>query len=232
MEQQKFDLPEADPFFTLDEEIARLNAFFTSLSPTEWGASTRCEGWTIRDMVAHFDSDEAYNEACLDNTLEALAAGFSSIDEFNQRQVQNRAHLSTEEVLKQWRTRHDRVRKKWEALGLNTKITTIVGPYPLQAQIWHITSEYATHADDMGVKVPPKAQQPRLMWSFQFSAFAVQEKKNPPRLEHRGDRMIVTMKQHNLSLPMEEFVAAVSARLTLPQNQEDRQIIKALRTLA
>ena len=127
MEQQKFSLPEADTFTTLDDEIARLNAFLTSLSPTEWGASTRCEGWTIRDMVAHFDSDEAYNEACLDNTLEALAAGFSSIDEFNQRQVQNRAHLSTEEVLKQWRTRHDRVRKKWEALGLNTKITTIVG---------------------------------------------------------------------------------------------------------
>ncbi|CAB1055917.1 hypothetical protein D1BOALGB6SA_651 [Olavius sp. associated proteobacterium Delta 1] len=232
MAQQKFDLPEADPFSTLDEEIARLNAFFTSLSPAQWGASTRCEGWTVRDMVAHFDSDEAYNEACLDNTLEALAAGFSSIAEFNQRQVQNRAHLSTEKVLKQWRTRQAMVRKKWEALGLNTKIKTIVGPYPLRAQIWHITSEYATHADDMGVKVPPKAQQPRLMWSFQLSAFAVQEKKDPPGLERRGNRMIITLKQHNLSLSMEDFVAAVSARLTLPQNQEDRQIIKALRALA
>ena len=31
---------------------------------------------------------------------------------------------------------------------------------------------------------------------------------------------------------MEDFVAAVSARLALPQNQEDLQIIKALRTLA
>ena len=136
MEQQKFDLPEADPFSTLDEEIARLNAFFTSLNPTEWGASTRCEGWTIRDMVAHFDSDEAYNEACLDNTLEALAAGFSSIEEFNQRQIQDRAHLSNEEVLIQWGARQARVRKRWKALGLvDTKIVAIVGPYPLRAQI-------------------------------------------------------------------------------------------------
>jgi hypothetical protein len=141
MEQQKFDLPEADPFFTLDEEIAGLNAFFTSLSPTDWGASTRCEGWTVRDMVAHFDSDEAYNEACLDNTLEALAAGFSSIDEFNQ-------------------------------------------------------------------------------------------KKNPPGLERKENRMIITTKQHHLSLSLEDFVAAVSARLAPPQNQKDRQLITALQTLA
>ncbi len=231
MEQQKFDLPEADPFATLDEEIARLNAFFNSLSPTEWSASTRCEGWTVRDMVAHFDSDEAYNEACLDNTLEALAAGFSSIDEFNQRQVENRAHLSTEEILNQWRTRQAKVRKRWEALGLNSKISTIVGPYPLRAHIWHFTSEYATHADDMGVKVAPDAQWQRLKWRFQFSAFAVQEKKNPPGLEAKENLMIVTTQQHKLSLSMEDFVAGVSARLALPQNQEDRQIIKALQTL-
>jgi uncharacterized protein (TIGR03083 family) len=232
MKQQKFALPETDPFSTLDDEIAMLNAFLNSLSSTDWEESTRCEGWTVRDMVAHFDSDEAYNEACLDNTLEALTTGFSSIDEFNQRHIQDRAHLSTDEVLRQWRTRQARVRKRWKALDLNTKITTIVGPYPLRAQIWHIISEYATHADDMGVKVPPEAQQARLMWRFQLSAFAVQEKKNPPRLERRGDRIIVTLKQHNLSLSVEDFIAAVSARLTIPQNQEDRQIIKALRALA
>ena len=141
MEQQNFSLPEADPFSTLDDEISRVNAFLTSLSPTEWGASTRCEGWTVRDMVAHFDSDEAYNEACLDNTLEALAAGFSSIDEFNQ-------------------------------------------------------------------------------------------KKNPPGLERRGNRVTITLKQHHLSLSLEVFVAAVSARLAPPQNQKDRQLITELQTLA
>jgi len=232
MEQQKFSLPEADPFTTLDDEIDRLNAFLTSLSPRDWEASTRCEGWNIRDMVAHFDSDEAYNEACLDNTLEALTAGFSSIDEFNQRQVQNRAHLSNEEILKQWRTRQSRVRKDWEKLGLNTKITTIVGLYPLRSQIWHITSEYATHADDLGVEVPSDAQMQRQLWRFQFSAFAVQEKKDPPGLELRDNRVIITMKQYHRSLSLEDFVAAVSARLALPQNEENRQIIKALRTLA
>ena len=232
MEQKNFDLPEVEPFATLDDEITRLNEFLNSLRPADWEAPTRCEGWSVRDMVAHFDSDEEYNEACIDETLEALAANFTSIDEFNQHQIQKRAHLSNEEILKQWRTRQARVRKDWEELGLDTKITTIVGPYPLQSQIWHITSEYATHADDMGVEVPPEAQQSRLMWRFQFSAFAVQEKKDPPGLERKGHRMIIKMKQHHLSLSLEDFVSAVSARLILPQNQEDRRLIRALQTLA
>jgi len=84
----------------------------------------------------------------------------------------------------------------------------------------------------MGVKVPPEAQQPRLMWRFQFSAFAVQEKKDPPSLEQSGNRMVITLKQHQLSLSLEDFVAAVSARLALPRNQEDRRLITALRALA
>jgi uncharacterized protein (TIGR03083 family) len=232
MEQQNFSLPDIDPFARLDEEIDRLNGFFNSLSPEQWKASTRCEGWTVRDMVAHFDSDEVYNEACLDNTLEALAAGFSSVAEFNQRQIEDRALLSNEEALTQWRTRQAGVRKRWKTLGLDTEIATLVGPYPLRAQIWHIISEYATHADDMGVKVPPDAQQPRQRWRFQLSAFSVQEKKDSPLLEQRGDRMIVMEKQHSLSLSMEDFVAAVCSRLDPPQNREDRKIINALRTLA
>ena len=132
----------------------------------------------------------------------------------------------------QWRTRQARVRKNWEVLDLDTKIKTIVGPYPLRSQIWQITSEYATHADDMGVEVPLEEQQPRLMWRFQFSAFAVQQEKDPPGLERSGNWMIITMKQHHLSLSLEDFVAAVSARLALPQNQEDRRLIRALQILA
>ena len=232
MKQQKFSLPEIDPFATLDEEIGRLNSFFNSLSPSQWMAATRCEGWTVRDMVAHFDSDEVYNEACLDNALEALAAGFTSVEEFNQRQIEDRTHLSNEQALTQWRSRQARVRKRWEALGLDTEIATLAGPTPLRSHIWHIASEYAIHADDMGVNVPPEAQQPRLMWRFQLSASVVQEKNNPPGLEHRGDQMIVAMNEHTLSLSAADFVAAVCARLDLPQNQKDRQIIKALRALA
>jgi hypothetical protein len=80
--------------------------------------------------------------------------------------------------------------------------------------------------------VPPGEQEKRILWRFQFSAFAVQEKKNPPDLELSGDRMVVTQEGRQISFSMEEFVAAVSARLKLPENRDDRCLIKALRSLA
>jgi hypothetical protein len=117
-------------------------------------------------------------------------------------------------------------------LGLEVEIPTFIGPYPLHAQIWHITSEYATHADDMGVQVLPEDQHSRLMWRFQFSAFAVQEKKNPPGLARKDNRIMIFTDQHRLSLSEEDFVAAVSARLPIPENPQDRKLIEALQTLA
>jgi hypothetical protein len=47
-----------------------------------------------------------------------------------------------------------------------------------------------------------------------------------------GNRMIISLKDHRLSLSLKHFVAAVSARLPLPKNPGDRRIIEALRTLA
>ncbi len=231
MKQQKFDLPEGDPFSRLDREIARLNEFFSGLDWEGWKRPTRCEGWTVRDMVAHFDSNEEYDEACLNDRLEPLLADFKELDQFNAGQIQKRAHLSNEEILNQWRERQGRVRRAWEELGLSAMIPTSIGPYPLHAQIWHLTSEYATHADDMGVEVPPAEQQQRIMWRCQFSAFALQERKNPPALGRSGDRMIIAVEGHELDLPREDFIAAVSGRLRLPEDPADRRVIEALRML-
>jgi uncharacterized protein (TIGR03083 family) len=232
MEPQIFSLPKQDPFSTLDTEINRLTKFLTSLDPQGWKSPTHCEGWSIRDMVAHLDSDEEYNEACLNDTVGTLIADFTSLDDFNNRQIQKRAHLSNAEILSRWRDRQSRVREAWEKLGLKAKIPTFIGPYPLHAQIWHITSEYATHADDTGMPVLPADQNPRLMWRFQFSAFAVQEKKNPPGLAHKGNRIIVFTDQHRLSLSEKDFVSAVSARLPIPKDPRDRKLLAALRALA
>jgi uncharacterized protein (TIGR03083 family) len=232
MKGQTIALPEVDPFSALDSEITRLNAFLTGLRQEDWRAPTGCEGWSIRDMVAHLDSDEEYNEACLNDNLDTLMADFSDLDGFNDRQIRKRSHLSNEEILRQWRDRQAMVRRAWENLGLNARIKTLIGLYPLRAQIWHITSEYATHADDMGVEVPADEQQARLQWRVQFSAFAVQEVGDQPGLERRGNRMIISLRNHRLSLSLEDFVAAVSARLSLPQNPDERRIIEALRTLA
>jgi uncharacterized protein (TIGR03083 family) len=232
MSQEKFYLPDLDPFLTLDQEIARIQSLLDSLKPEDWTNPTRCEGWTVRDLVAHLDSDEEYNEACLEDRVKEFISGFTDLDTFNAKQIEKRAHLSNEELFEQWSNRQAHVREEWAKLGLKNQIPTFIGPYPLRAQIWHITSEYATHGDDLGVFVGEEETEFRLMWRVQLSLFAVQEKKDPPSLKRRDDVIIVTLKDHWMALTDEDFVAAVSARLPLPENQKDLGIVKALRTLA
>jgi len=232
MIQEKFYLPDLDPFLTLDQEVARIQSLLDSLDPDGWTRPTRCEGWTVRDLVAHLDSDEEYNEACLQDRVDELVAGFKDLDTFNAQQIERRAHLSNEEIFEHWTNRQARVREEWAKLGLRAMIPTITGSYPLRAQIWHITSEYATHGDDMGVFVGEEEGEFRLMWRVQFSLFAVQEKENPPGLERTDDVILVTLKDFRMALADEDFIAAVSARLPLPENPEERQIVEALRTLA
>jgi uncharacterized protein (TIGR03083 family) len=232
MSQEKFYLPDLDPFLTLDQEVARIQSLCDSLNPEEWENPTRCEGWSVRDLIAHLDSDEEYNEACLEDRVKDLISGFKDLDTFNAHQIEKRAHLSNEEILEQWSNRQSRVREEWAKLGLNATIPTFIGPYPLRAQIWHITSEYATHGDDLGVFVGEEEAEFRLMWRVQFSLFAVQEKENPPGLERMDNVIIVTVNESRMALSDEDFVSAVSARLPLPENPEDRQIVEALRALA
>ena len=72
MNQEKFYPPDLDPFLTLDQEVARIQSLLDSLKPEEWSNPTRCEGWSVRDVVAHLDSDEEYNEACLEDRVKDL----------------------------------------------------------------------------------------------------------------------------------------------------------------
>jgi len=232
MSQEKFYLPDLDPFLTLDQEVARIQSFLDSLKPEEWKKPTRCKGWTVRDLLAHLDSDEEYNEACLNGTVTDFISGYKDFDTFNEEMIQKRANLSNEDMLEQWISRQTRVREEWAKLGLGAKIQTSIGPYPLLSQIWHITSEYATHGDDMGVFVAEEEGEFRLMWRVQLSLFAVQEKENPPGLERTDDVIIVTVGDHRMALSDEDFVAAVSARFPLPENPEDRRNVETLRALA
>jgi len=232
MKQEQFSLPEENPFEILDQEIGHLNRFFDSLDEEGWTMQTRCDEWRVREMVAHFDSDEAYNEACLEDKLKERYAIFTDFDDFNKKQVQMRAHLSNEEILSQWRRRQSGVRREWDELGLGAMIPTSIGPYPLHSQIWHITSEYATHGDDMYIGIPEEEKAGRLKWRVQFSLYAVQEKKSPPGLERRDDQIMVSLGGHQVSLSQEDFVAAVSLRLPFPVGEADKKVIKSLRALA
>lgn len=168
-------------------------------------------------MVAHLATDEVYNQACLDHGLAQLDYS-GGLNASNERGVRSRRRLTPQAVLAEWETRQRDVRRRWSRLGLDARIKTSVGPYPLRLQVWHLAREYAIHADDIQVPVAARARQPRWRWRIQFGIFAAREEGEPEdaRLEDGTVRLKVRGQVHHLEL--ETFVAYQTNR---PQQLSD-----------
>ena len=93
------DLEGLDPYDIMDAEAARLDRFFAGLDADAWMQPSRCEGWSVRDVLAHLLASEGYNAASLDGKVaEFLAAwsargvtDLSSANEFGIRELDARS---------------------------------------------------------------------------------------------------------------------------------------------
>jgi uncharacterized protein (TIGR03083 family) len=178
-------LPEGvDSLALLDSEQHRLDRFLDGLDTAGWDAPTACAGWHRREMVAHLAGDEVYNRACLDDALaslfaEAGAAGVSDVDSFNAWQVRLREDRSAGEVLDEWRAAAAEVRARLRERGPQGTIPTMVGPYPVGAQAFHLAFEAAIHGDDMDIPVAADEAGPRRAWMAGFCAWSLAEEARP-----------------------------------------------------
>jgi len=223
-----------DPFDLLDTEAERVARFFES--GPDWSLPTRCEGWNVHDLLAHVDGVEVYHTACLDDSLAALfeeagKKGASDVDSFNGMFVEDGRSKSTDELLASWRTRNADVRKRLRERGRDGSLSSSVGPYPVGLMAFHIASEYATHADDMGVEIPAAERAARTAWRAKVSEFAVEETDKPVTFEARNGSHVVRVGNKEATLPDADFVEAVTARL--PKDYAiDPEVRDGLRALA
>ncbi len=227
-------LDDLSPFDLFDAEAERLDRFFSSLDGDGWIRPSLCAGWTVRDVLAHLAGEEAYNHACLDDDLKGLSArldeeGVSGLSDFNDWTVRTRRDLPVAEVLDEWRTRNGDTRRRMRELGRDATLPTMAGPYPVGDQAFHYSSEYATHADDVGV---PGADAPdRVAWRVRVGLFALAEQDSTAEIEREGRDYAVRAGRVRATLTPPEFVAATVGRLPgdhpLPAHLRD-----ALRCLA
>jgi uncharacterized protein (TIGR03083 family) len=222
-----FDPRAEDPFPAYDAEIRRLRRYLHSLDARGWAAPSHCRGWSVKDVVAHLSTDEEYNQACLDHTMDQLNYS-GGLNASNERGVRGRRSLSEGAVLKEWETRQQNVRRRWGRLGLGASIETSVGPYPLRLQAWHLAREYAIHADDIEVPVPPRARPDRWRWRIQFGIWAAREEGEPEdaRLEDGTVRLRVRGRVHHLD--PETYVAYQTNRPQQLTDPEQRALVRRL----
>ena len=209
-----------DPFPVYDREIERLRRYLHRLDARAWSRPSHCEGWSVKDVVAHLSTDEVYNQACLDRAVRALPFS-GGLNAWNARGVRIRRDFSPLETLQEWEARQQRVRQAWEALGLNARIDTSVGKYPLILEVWHLAREYAIHADDIEVPVAPRERRQRLWWRAAFGLWtAAQEEGEPIDAELHDDRVTLRRNGREHELDLETFVAYLTHR---PQQLKDRR---------
>jgi uncharacterized protein (TIGR03083 family) len=195
-----------------------LHGHLRRLDARGWAAPSHCRGWSTKDVVAHLSTDEVYNQACLDGTLDELPSA-SGLDGWNARGVRVRRAMSRLEVLQEWEARQALVRRAWGKIGVKGMIDTSVGRYPLRLQVWHLAREYAIHADDIRVRMSESERRAQLRWRIAFGLFAAREEGDPVDAELRGDEVQLRQDGEIHRLELETFIAYLTNR---PQQLTDR----------
>ena len=206
-----------DPYDLMALEAARIDLYFSKLSDDDWQAPSRCAGWSVRDVLAHLTSSEAYNRACLDGTVQQFLAemgekGATDLTTANEIGVRQFDGQPTSELLSMWRAECGRNIADFRARD-GESVDSSVGEYPARWQAFHLAFELATHADDVGVPVSQADAAQRLEWEPRFGRFALVEVK--PELEARShdENTQVRGDGIDVELPNDVFVRAVAARL-------------------
>jgi uncharacterized protein (TIGR03083 family) len=89
-------------------EYERLLTLFRELEPAEWDRPTVCDGWSVKDMVAHLLGAAEANASLVENARQVLRGrgrvrddGRPLVDGINDVQVDDRRHLSPAELVEQ-----------------------------------------------------------------------------------------------------------------------------------
>jgi len=210
-----------------DREVKRLRAHLRGLDSRKWSARSHCHGWSVKDVVAHLSTDEVYNQACLDGTLEQLPFS-GGLRGWNERGVRVRRGLSPLEVLQEWEARQEWVRRRWGAIGVDGRIDTSVGRYPLRLQVWHLAREYAIHADDIEVPLSQRERRAQLRWRVAFGLFAAHEEGEPVDAEMVGSRVRLRHQSRTHELDLETFIAYLTNRPQQLKQAAARALVRRL----
>ena len=178
-------------------------------------------------MVAHLSTDEVYNQACLDGTLDELPDSHD-LAGWNARGVRVRRAMSPLEVLQEWEARQALVRWAWGKIGVDGRIETSVGRYPLRLQVWHLAREYAIHADDIRVRMSETERRDQLRWRIGFGLFAAREEGEPVNAELRADEVYLRLDGTVHRLAPETFIACLTNRPQQLTDPKERALVRRL----
>jgi uncharacterized protein (TIGR03083 family) len=227
------ELRDLDPVDLMDAEAARIEAHYAQLPADDWSRPSRCELWTLRDLMAHLASTEEYHRACLDGRVSKLLQeltdrGATTVAEFNAMGIEAVAGVPDQELLRAWSVADAETRRRFRERG-DGEVDTSVGSYPARWQAFHLASELAIHADDAFVPVPAEDRAARDDWRARFSRFALIEAKPELSAEGMDGRTRVSGEGVDVALDDADLIEVVAGRAA--GSGVDEEVQRALSTM-
>lgn len=133
-------------------EAARVLALGRSLGPTEWSAPSRCDGWTVSDVVGHLAGDcDRFREWLTDAEHGVLVPPFPP-EQFradNAMLLEKLTGVTGPQRLAAFETACDRWLERADALDPATPQRHPRGTITVGQQLWLAAGEFAIHGWDI-----------------------------------------------------------------------------------
>lgn len=212
------ELDGLDPYVLQDGEAQRIDDYLSAVPPSRGDEPSRCAGWSVRDVLCHLAATERYHRACLDRDVASLfaagaAEGLDSLAGWNEQGVRGFDGVSDSDVLEQWRQSNAETRRRFRAAD-GSDIDSSIGAYPARWQAFHVASELATHADDMGVPVSSGERDGRRAWRARVSRFALAEAKPELAVTNADGLTTVSADVVTVAVDDDRLIEAVAGRLS------------------
>jgi uncharacterized protein (TIGR03084 family) len=163
-----------------------LDAMVAALDDAGWATPSRCEGWTVSDVVLHLAQTNEMAIGSVEGRFEEVAGGMSeglpptsSVDESAGLLVAWERGASGPEVLARWRSSAAALRAGFEALDPSARVTWVAGELSAQTLATTRLAETWIHTGDvagpLGHEMPPDDRLwhiARLAWRTLPYAFA------------------------------------------------------------
>lgn len=150
-----------DPIVTaLAEQLTETTSLLESLSAADWQTQTRCDGWTVADVVLHLAQSDEMAIASLRGTLPSGAdvdnsgwtAG-SSVDESVALMVERERGAGPSDLLTRWSSSANGLVVLLGAMDLSTRVRWVAGTLSARTLATTRLSETWIHSGDVALAV-------------------------------------------------------------------------------
>jgi uncharacterized protein (TIGR03084 family) len=140
----------------LSEQQAETRSLLGNLADGEWEAPTRCEGWSVADVVLHLSQSDEMAVASLQGNLpageDATTTGWgggSSVDESVALMVEHERGISPPDLLARWTTASGRLVSLLDDMELSTRVRWVAGDLSARTLATTRLSETWIHTGDV-----------------------------------------------------------------------------------